>query len=284
MISDGVLAEVKRGNPVSELDALRHLSANVIVRGDKVATDGAFTPRFLTEVEFDLAASRLPIEMFLINLFRIMTGRPSDRPLNDQFRDALEWQVDQMRRFIEGLEPSTVRDNADALATKFSASDVDLGVEPNFRIDDKEMRNLRLGTDHLSSISAPDVVQKILQRLPESFREALNQFFCPIVDVTTIRDRVQVAGVLLVILGFSRDKRIRKTAENASLKGAISQWSDLEHIASACGCSMFLTADRDCARLAYALYEHFAVNTISAFLDRSKPDGEIRAVGPNFWP
>jgi hypothetical protein len=283
LVSDGVLGELAQGTPSGELAALRKLDARVIVRGELIDTNGTFTTHSIDDVS--IAPKYInPLEEFVLEMVRIMVGRQNGIPINVAMQKAMESQVRIASALLNEIEDPELRSKLKARRTILKSIDTEFAPSPDFKIDDHEMRNLKLGSDHLSTIKPPKIVQNILARLDSPFRSGIDTFFLAPDDVSKLRDSIQTACILLVILGFSRDTRIRKSSNLESLKGTSSQLSDAEHIAVAAGCTVFLTADKNCAKLAYAVYEHFQVNSFSVLIQKSGADFGMQSLGEDFWP
>lgn len=81
-------------------------------------------------------------------------------------------------------------------------------------------------------------------------------------DVET-RDEGKLAGFafLLFRLGLVRDPRVRKKARKFREKHFRGQFRDCQHIEAATRCAVFMTFDKDAARLAKAVYAYAGVET-----------------------
>ena len=85
-------------------------------------------------------------------------------------------------------------------------------------------------------------------------------------------------------MGFARDRRLAKDDENKSIAGAKSQFSDAYHIGAAATCNFFLTADKRCSKLAYAVYESLGFNTQVCLVSPGDAKNALYILGPEFWP
>jgi hypothetical protein len=83
----------------------------------------------------------------------------------------------------------------------------------------------------------------------------------------------------------ARDPGIAKDNAEKSLAGARSEFADIGHICAASTCNVFLTADRRCGKLAYAVFEGLETKTVVVLLNHDFDNNDLTQVlGPDAWP
>ena len=283
VVSDHSLDEIYAGDPKEKIEFLKNVGAKAVFRSDAISPNGGFNLRELSDYDGSENCTA-PIEEFLIELFRQIAGSPSETVLSDLFEQSMSDQIGLLDEFVQNAKDDGVRTYFQSKIRRLNAQIQSSPVIPAIRVTNEERRSMRAHADYLSQIRPPNVVAKILEKVGKPVREAASEFFRPIEDVTKARERISIAGIMLVALGFCKDKRIGNPVESESKRGARSQFVDFGHIATAAGCSAFITGDKDCARLAFSLYEHFQVNSFVMFLEQTRQEKEFYKVGIDFWP
>jgi hypothetical protein len=226
-----------------------------------------------------------PIEKFLRGLLRSVSGSSTVPDLNSLFGNGLADMIDAMKLDLpQDADPRLVR-QLDAARAQFDRGLKGLPVFPTPIVTDAEMDALKLGPKNLGNIRPPGLVRKIRDIAPSDDDDWFGRLTAPFREDEDIKSRIQELCLLLVSAGFARDRGLGKDDETKSDAAAKSQFNDISHICSGAVCSAFVTADRRCAKLAFAVYEALSLNSRVIYLDRrsGNPLG-LQLVGNNFWP
>lgn len=132
------------------------------------------------------------------------------------------------------------------------------------------------GPVHLNNLRPPHIVQKIVKRLaalPDG--DAASHYFGESDSDLQISDKITLQALLLVLLGFWRDRQMLKARPDLSLKGLRKQYQDAKLIGVASQFSSLISADLRLCLIAYAVFEHNLVRTKVHFISRS---GELNVI------
>lgn len=280
ILSDTVLAELKKGAPNGEMEYLRECGALQIKFSSDIAQNGTVILSGIDDVEVANETAE-HIERFLVDVFRLMANTKSEVGLSGSIVNALNVTAD----WFETEENSTFHSSWIRNASHKIERKNALNGQPKEKPQsDSEQKQNGVGAAVLGNLRPTYIVEKLIVGASDEIKVIINSFFQEHLAGPLSRDKIQLLGLLLSALGYSKDSRIGKERVDQSIKGGISQWNDIKHIASCSGCNLFLTRDRDCARLGYALYEHFGVKTFVGLLVVKEDNVELKLVGTDFWP
>jgi hypothetical protein len=231
-----------------------------------------------------------PIERFLRGMLRSAAGSESIPDLNVLLRDGLSEVTQAVSiELPEGADPRLKRQLEVARTAIYQKIEL-LPELPLEFFSSEDLKVIRSLPKKLGNIRPPGILGKISRFISESevglqSAEWLANLAHPLRDGEDVKSRIQELCFALVIIGFARDRQITKYDPEKSEAGARSQFNDISHICSGSTCAVFLTADRRCAKLAYAAYESLGLRTAVALLQPFK-DGSfnLREIGVNFWP
>jgi hypothetical protein len=226
-----------------------------------------------------------PIEKFLRGMLRSVSGNPTLPDLNSLFRSGILEVTDAMMEDLpEGTDPRLVRQLEEA-RIRFRHGLSQLPALPSPVVPVAELEALKLGPKHLGNIRPPEVLNKIRKTSSIDAEEWLDGLLLPIREGEDIKARIQELCLALLGLGFARDRSILSQDASKSEAGAKAQFNDISHICAAATCTALVTADKRCAKLAFAVYEALGLNTRVIHL---RPQREATAffniVGENYWP
>ena len=226
----------------------------------------------------------------IFDLLRAASGDTTIDMLNSSFLGSLEAVIDEFDKDISEAEDDRIRQSFVVAKARLISGIDDImnaakTMEPSSVVfSRRELEKGKIGPKHFSYLRPPKLVKKIIEKVDESVRAGLEEYFVPFEVTDNIRERIQLACLMLTYLGFCRDKKIGKADQKVSLRGAASQFRDFEHISAAAGLSFLFTGDKDCARIAYAIYEHFGIRTEVVFVNQQKTAPMFTLVDEKNWP
>jgi hypothetical protein len=134
------------------------------------------------------------------------------------------------------------------------------------------------GAGRNGGLRPPRIIEQIINNTDEAERPGLRGVLA--MQVITFGALIERA-LMLADLGFARERSIYGTDEIKSLGGSRSESFDVQHIALALCCGLFVTSDRRSAKKFYALSEYYG---IGAAVIHFAPDGEAILIGEHHWP
>lgn len=230
------------------------------------------------------AANTDALELFLGAWLRSSAGSNSVPDLRLLFRDGMHEVLESiMEDLPDGTDPRLIAQLEQARSQLFSGL-ADLSDVTNPIVSREEMESHSFGPKFLGNIKPPLVVKKIIQQYPDA-ADCLGNLIVSLRTSEDIKARIQELCAALVMIGFARDRRIVKDDPLKSENGTRAQFRDISHICSAAVCNVFVTADRRCAKLAYAVYEALGLRKEVLHLTLSgKDEVKIDLVGDGYWP
>lgn len=284
VISDVVLHEVRNGKPRAEMALISRFPFLYVSSNEPhfVGTAPKFTWAPLENTGLDRFEALGQLEA---NLILWGTGNPNAPSLSSLFREIFDEAITVFRQELFDLpEPDIelIRRMSDEFIPQahklFDSTDV-----PPISREEAELAGA--GPRQLGGLRPPHIVKQILARGDEAIEGFSDDIAKQMLGSDDLRERVLQVALVLLIAGFARDKRLAKSDLVASGRGARSQAADVKHIAAAITSSAFVTSDRRCARLAYAIYEFLGVPTAVILFDPRDRDGMYeRILGAEFWP
>jgi hypothetical protein len=280
VVSDTVLEELPDGNKtkiLSEHEFLYLLSYEAVFIGEPTNFYRSVRPA-------DTSTNVDAIEHFLRGILRSAAGSTSVGDLTSLLRDSLEAVADEiMKDLPDGTDQRTL-DQLTMARIQFKRG---LELLPPVRtpiVTKEEMEAYKMAPKHLNNVRPPNIVAKLVKLLPDS-REWIEGLLVPFGEREDIKSRVQELCLALILVGFARDKGIGKDDSEKSDSGARSQFRDIGHICSAVACDLFVTSDKRCAKLAFAVFEALKLRTaVSCLIPGDSREVMLRVVGIDYWP
>jgi len=187
---------------------------------------------------------------------------PSLRQVSQEFENEILEILEHLFSLSDDLPTETERGLKNL--TQYLVRSVKFDGEATSKSNHLEMERYVQNYTSVGSITPPNIVQKISQRLPSSQQgEFLKLFGAKTPNVGKL---VETAA-LLGMVGFNRDKNIGKKESSKSMRAARSDRHDVQHIAYGLVCHAFFTGDRRSARKAFVLAEYFGLGCVIVFVD-----------------
>jgi hypothetical protein len=224
------------------------------------------------------------IELFLRGILRSAAGSKSVGDLNSLFRHSMEALAEEMMRDLpDGTDQRLIDQLANARIRLSDGLEL-LPPVPSPIVTKEEMEAQRMAPKHLNNVRPPNVVSKIMGLYPD-LNEWIGRLILPFGEREDIKSRIQELCMALILVGFARDRDIGKDDNVRSDRGARSQFRDIGHICAATVCDVFVTSDRRCARLAFAVFEALNLKTaVSCMVLGSSDEVKLLVVGADYWP
>ena len=232
----------------------------------------------------DISISVDAIEIFLRSILRSAAGSTSVGDLNSLFRNSMEAVADEMMKDLpEGTDERTIH-QLELARARFKQGLESLPPVSSPIATREEMEALKLAPKQLNNVKPPDIVKKIVQLFPGA-DQWIVKLLAPFGEAEDIKSRIQEPCLALTLVGFARDKKVGKEDHKKSDIGANSQFRDIGHICAAAICNIFVTSDKRCAKLAFAVFESLKLRTTVVHLPLgSAPEVKLRVVGEEYWP
>lgn len=230
----------------------------------------------LTESEY--------LEEFLHQFVRSISGSSSVPNLALLLSDAADTILNELTGELNSeADPRTLA-AWNASKAKISSGFSELRSLPNPLSLNADIEKIKDFAKVIGNLKPPGVIAQIISLPILTDTEFLKDLVRPFTTHENVKERIQILCMTLVAMGFARDKRLAKDDELKSIAGAKSQFSDAYHIGAAASCNLFLTADRRCAKLAYAIYEALGFNIQVCFAAKGESKTPYRILGSDFWP
>jgi hypothetical protein len=224
------------------------------------------------------------IELFLRGILRSAAGSKSVGDLNSLLRNSIEAITEEiMQDLPDGTDQRLIDQLADARIRFREGFDL-LPSVPSPIVTREEMEAHRMSPKHLNNIRPPSVVSKVMELYPDSI-EWIRRLLFPFGVREDIKSRIQELCLALILVGFARDRDIGRDNDERSDRGSRSQFRDISHICAAAVCDIFVTSDKRCAKLAYAVFEALNLRTAVTYLVFGKSNEvSLLVVGSEYWP
>ncbi len=282
VVSDTVLAELQRGVWERERNLFERFQILLIYTGHALPT-GKLSDFYVVPMHSGDAEPQSFVDNFVEDLLLWSAGNPSAPSLNQTFENMFEAAMDMFQGELDTSDNPEAQE-AKALLKKARPTFGGLfrGLEIPI-LSKVELEEAGIGPKYFSWMQPPGVVRKVLASTGAGSSALAEHLQTEIEKTDDVRERVRYLASLLLTMGFARDNRLAKDDPEKSRRGARSQWSDIDHIAAAATCTLFLTQDRRCARLAYAIYEYLDIKCGVVWLNSTAND-QFVLVGPSAWP
>lgn len=224
------------------------------------------------------------IELFLRGILRSAAGSESVGDLNSLFRNSMEALAEEMMQDFPDGTDQRLKDQLANARIRFSEGLELLPPVLSPIVTREEMEAHRMAPKHLNNVRPPNVVSKVMELYPDS-SEWIGRLLLPFGEQEDIKSRIQELCLALILVGFARDRDIGRDDGKRSDRGAQSQFRDISHMCAAAVCDMFVTSDKRCAKLAFAVFEalHLRTNVSHLVLENSN-EVKLLVVGADYWP
>lgn len=283
VVSEVVLQELRSGSPNGELEFIQQHDFMFASAHEALFLDGRIT--FYTRpVEDDGLKETEFLEEFLRQFMRSISGSTSVPNLTSLMLDSLGAILNEVTGELSSeADPRTLASWNES-KTKISNGFNELHSLPNPLILNAEIDKMKNFSKVIGNLKPLGIIAQMISLPILTDMEFLKDLVRPFTTNENMKERIQILCMTLVAMGFARDKKLAKNDEVKSVAAAKSQFSDAYHIAAAASCTLFLTADKRCAKLAYAIYEALGFNIQVCFVTQGKSTTPYRTVGANFWP
>ena len=282
IVSEVVLQEVMSGSPSGEADFIEKHGFWFASAHEALFLDGRRT--FYTRpvsVESDESEH---IEAFLRKFVRSISGSASVGDLTPLLLGASQSVLDDLAQEMPpDTDPRILAawsQSKHSLSEKFS----ELEALPKHALLNNELDELQRLAAVLGNLKPPAILDQIIAMEAFGNTDFLLEMKRPFAPDENLKERIQLLCLTLASMGFARDKRLPNDDDKKSEAGAKSQFSDAYHIAAAATCSVFVTADRRCAKLAYAVFEALNLQTEVCLASPKNLERPFAIVGKAFWP
>lgn len=224
------------------------------------------------------------IELFLRSILRSAAGSESVGDLNSLLWNSMDALAEEMMQDLPNGTDQRLVDQLALARIRFSEGRSLLPPVPSPLVTREEMEAHRMSPKHLNNIRPPSVVSKVMGLYPDSV-EWLQRLLLPFGEREDIKSRIQELCLALILVGFARDRDIGRDDSERSERGARSQFRDISHICAAAVCDIFVTSDKRCAKLAYAVFEALNLRTgVAHLVLGSSSEFKLLVVGSEYWP
>lgn len=224
------------------------------------------------------------IEVFLRGILRSVAGSRSVDDLNALFKSSIEAVSQELAKDLpDNADPRLKEQLAEARLRQSQGLDL-LPPVLSPIVSKEEMEAHQIAPKHVNNVRPPDIVGKIFELYPDA-SEWVTKLLLPFGQREDIKSRVQELCLALIMIGFARDKGIANDNAKKSDSGARAQFQDIAHICAGSVCDLFVTSDKRCARLAFAVFEALKLRTAVCCLNPSAANEvKLLVVGASYWP
>lgn len=283
VVSEVVLQELRSGSPRGELDFIKNQGFMFASAHEALFLDGRRT--FYTEpVEVDGETNSDFIENFLRQFIRSISGSSSVPDLAELLLHSAETVFNELTSELDINTDPRILASWEAANVKFSNGMNDLRSLPSPDTVNAELCAAKDLAILIGNLKPPGILNQIIQLSVFNDVQFLKDLTKPFAENENMKERIQTLCLTLVSMGFARDRRLAKDDENKSIAGAKSQFSDAYHIGAAATCNFFLTADKRCSKLAYAVYEALGFTTQVCLVTLENTENAFYILGNDFWP
>jgi hypothetical protein len=224
------------------------------------------------------------IDLFLRGILRSVAGSRSVDDLNDLFRNSMDAVSEEMAKDLPRHADARLVDQLAKARLRHNEGLDLLPPVPSPIVTKEEMEALKIAPKHVNNVRPPSVVAKVLELYPGS-SEWIGKLLEPFEQREDIKSRVQELCLALIMMGFARDRGIGSDNDVKSDSGARAQFQDIAHICAGSVCDLFVTSDKRCAKLAFAVFEALRLRTAVCCIHPSASrDVKLLVVGTNYWP
>lgn len=282
IVSEVVLREVQSGTPSGELDFIENHRFWFASAHEALFFDGRRT--FYTSPVNDDENDSDSVEAFLRKFVRSISGSASVGDLTALLLGAAQSVLDDLAQEMPSDTDPRILAAWDQSKKTLSQKFEELEALPEPTLLNNELKEMQRLVGVLGNLKPPAILDQIIAM--EAFNSIgfLVEMKRPFLSDENMKERIQLLCLTLVSLGFARDKRLPNDDEKKSEAGARSQFSDAYHIAAASTCTLFVTADRRCAKLAYAVFEALNFKTEVCLASPKNLERPFVIVGEAFWP
>jgi hypothetical protein len=280
--SEVVLQEVQRGIPAGELEFIEENGFMFAFAHEALFIDGRKT-FYTTPLSPDAGESE-HIEAFLRKFVRSISGSASVGDLTTLLLNASQSVLEDVSKELSpDTDPRILAawdQSKQVLLLKFD----ELESLPVPTLLNAELQDLQHLASVIGNFKPPRIFDQIIDMKDFAGTDFLAEMRKPFATDENMKERIQLLCLTLISMGFARDKRLPNDDGIKSESGAKSQFSDAYHIAAAATCDVFVTADRRCAKLAFAVYEALNFRTEVCLARPENLETPFAIVGKEFWP
>jgi hypothetical protein len=283
IVSEVVLHELQSGSPCGEQEFIEERGFWYTSAHEAIFLDGRAS--FYTRpIDVGDASSSEPVEDFLRKFVRSLSGSGTAGDLTELLVSNTEALMDSLQ---DELSPTSDPRILAAWVSgrsrlSFELANLPAVRRPLFGAHDARKMN-QLGKE-IGGIKPPGIVDQIMANPLLEGGAFLAEMRKPFASEENIKERTQTLCLALVALGFSRDRRLPNDNEQKSEAGARTQFNDAYHISAALTCGSFVTADKRCAKLAFAVYEALGFRKEVYLAVPNAAERQFGLLGSNFWP
>ncbi len=283
VVSEVVIQELRAGSPCGELELINQYDFVFASAHEALFLDGRVT-FYTNPIENDTTEISNCLDDFLHKFVRSVSGSASVPDLASLLINSAETILDYLKTdMMDEADPRVLAAWA-ASNEKVSTSILELRSLPSPVSINTELSLLSDFSKVVGNLKPPGIVNQITLLPMLNDAEFLKELTQPFAKDENIKERIQTLCLTLISMGFAREKRLAKDDEKKSIAGSKSQFSDAYHIGAAASCDLFLTADKRCAKLAYAIYEALGIKTQVCFVTSEVSKSPFSLVGSEFWP
>ncbi len=224
------------------------------------------------------------IDLFLRGILRSAAGSRSVDDLNALFRNSIKAVLEELAKNLpENADPRLVEQLTNARLRHIDGLDLLPPISSPI-VTKEELEALKIAPKHVNNLRPPNIVGKLLELYPDA-SEWVSRLLVPFGQREDIKSRVQELCLALIMIGFARDRSIANDNDRKSDSGARAQFRDIAHICAGSVCDLFVTSDKRCAKLAFAVFEALNLRTAVCCLHPSvSSEIKLLVVGTNYWP
>lgn len=283
VVSEIVIQELRAGSPCGELELINQYGFVFASAHEALFLDGRVT-FYTNPIENDTTEISNCLDEFLHKFVRSVSGSASVPDLASLLINSAETILDHLKTDMIDESDPRVLAAWGVSKEKVSGTIKELRSLPSPIFINTEISLSGNFSKVLGNLKPPGIIHQITLLPMLKDAEFLKELTQPFTKDENIKERVHTLCLTLASMGFAREKRLAKDDEKTSVAGAKSQFSDAYHIGAAASCDLFLTTDKRCAKLAYAIYEALGIKTKICFVTRENNKNPYSLVGPEFWP
>ncbi len=282
IVSEIVLDEVQKGMPSGEMEFIATNGFWFASAHEALFLDGRRT--FYTKPVNENPEEAEVIEAFLRKFVRSISGSGRVGDVTSLLLNASQSMLDDVAKELPPDSDPRILAAWDQSRELLSQKFEEIESLPTPTLLNDQLREVQKYTVVLGNLRPPRILDQIIQILGTCDADFLVSMAAPFEPDENMKERIQLLSLTLVSMGFARGKSLANNDEGKSEASARSQFSDVYHIAAAATCSVFVTADSRCAKLAYAVYEALNFKTEVCLVRPKNTEQTFILVDQAFWP
>jgi hypothetical protein len=282
IVSDVVLQEVQNGSSSGEVEFIQRNGFWFASAHEAMFLDARRT-FYARPIDIDADDSEF-IEAFLRKFVRSISGSSSVDSLTTLLSNAAQSVLDEVAKELPPDADPRLLAAWDQSRKLLSQKFIELECLPTPSPLDSELKEVQRLAAALGNLRPPKILDQMITLIGADNSSFLVDMKRQFSSDENMKERIQLVCLTLVSMGFCRGKGLANDNEFKSDASARSQFADAYHIAAAASCSVFVTADSRCAKLAYAVYEALNFKTEVCLVRPKAKDEMFKIVGEAFWP